>query len=279
MKTAGSGRVFSHLWLFVEVEMRHVHMCQVLQWLRCIKQNQSTAYKSANISSLLHHNPLRSLSKSTCIHVLRMREVTTLSQHMFMNSSLCTGNGVYIVLVCTHHLCIWSLSKLWQSNMTMTIGLEITSTSKGRNVRNPVNSATTTREERNIPEVICKLCLAGGRDHRQEPSEVFLIDEARPGQVSGRDCGPVCCKHSLMEASNPGTHMRGCTQTHIRALTCAHTRTHCSICEKVGKHSLFSQFTFPAAYLDEGQSCSLESPLSCLTYMWWLLYSKIRSSN
>lgn len=101
--------------------------------------------------------------------------------------------------------------------MTVTTPLEITSTSEVRNLNNPAISTTTTKEC-NIPEVICKVRLAGGRDHSRKPSEVFLIDDPRPGQASESDSGPTHCKHSLMEDSNPGTHMHGCKQTHFEHL-------------------------------------------------------------
>lgn len=90
--------------------------------------------------------------------------------------------------------------------------LEITSTSEGSNLKNP-DTSTTTTTERNIPEAICKVCLAGGRDHRK-PSEVILINEARPGKASESDSLPTHCKHSLMEGSNQGIHMNGWRQTH-----------------------------------------------------------------
>lgn len=105
--------------------------------------------------------------------------------------------------------------------------LEITSTSEGRNLK---NLATSTTTERNIPEVICKVRLAGGRDHRQKPSEVFLINGARPGQASESDSGPIHCKHSLMEGSNPGTHMNGWRQTHTYERLNVHTPGHTPVC-------------------------------------------------
>lgn len=115
--------------------------------------------------------------------------------------------------------------------------LEITSTSEGRNLK---NLATSTTTERNIPEAICKVCLAGGRDHRQKPSEVFLINEARPGQASESDSGPIHCKHSLMEGSNPGTHMNGWRQTHTYERFNVHTPGHTGTCTKVEEHALSS---------------------------------------
>lgn len=109
--------------------------------------------------------------------------------------------------------------------MTVTTRLEITSTSEGRNVSNSVISTTTT-EERNVPEVIRKVCLAGGRAHRRKLSEIFLIDEARSGQVPESDSGPTRCKQSLMEGSDPGTHMHGCTQSHTYKHLNARAHTH-----------------------------------------------------
>lgn len=35
-------------------------------------------------------------------------------------------------------------------------------------------------------------------------SEIFVINGSEPGQVSESDSGPIHCKHSLMDASNPG---------------------------------------------------------------------------
>ncbi len=153
-----------------------------------------------------------------------------------------------------HH--IRSHSKLWPTYTTVTTGLEMWGTSEFRNLKNPAISSTTTKE-RNIPEVICKVCLAGGRDHRRKPSEAFLIDEARPGQASESSSGPTHCKQRLMEGSNPGTHMNGCRQTHTYELLNVND-THRCMHKGRKTHSHFSQFTFPAAYLDTGQSCCLE---------------------
>lgn len=183
------------------------------------KQNHAYAQLYKSISTSLHHPQI--FLENMCSSVFNTRDDHVIT-HSVYKYQFCMGNGVYIVFMYMHHLCTWYLSKCLQANMTLTLGREIASTSGGRNLGNPADSATTTRQERNIPEVICKLCLAGGSDHRQKPSEVFLIDEARPGQVSESDCGPACCKHSLMEGSDPGAHMHGCTRTH----TCEHLNVH-----------------------------------------------------
>lgn len=88
----------------------------------------------------------------------------------------------------------------------------------------------------------------------------------RPGQAKRQRAtvAPTHCKHSLMEGSNPGTHMNGCSRTHTYERLKAHTPVRAQRWRNTS-----SQFTFPAACPDAGQSCSLEaqSP-SCV----WLRY-------
>lgn len=114
----------------------------------------------------------------------------------------------------TSTLCdIACLSILWQICKTVTAQLEITSTSEGQECEEQ-NSAISQKSG-------CTICLP---DVRTQRGSHPVIDDGRPDQAE-RACDPTHCKHSLMEGSNPASHMHGCRQTDtcsVRKYMCTH---------------------------------------------------------